>query len=235
MDPKSFYESMYGENRNADLHLKPVERRLSKYNPNRYALVLENLGKNHRILDLGCGDGELLIPMRASYQEVWGLDISRSRLDRVETRIESENGIYLMEGDINTTLNFADKYFDTITIVAVLEHVFDPYSVLRECCRLLRPGGTLMVYVPNVAILTNRMRLLFGRLPVTSRESGWDGGHLHYFTEGSLKKLFSDTGFQVRRVTAGGYFAKLRRWWLSLLCPDMLVVGVKKNEDCTSN
>lgn len=57
---------------------------------------------------------------------------------------------------------------------------------------------------------------------------GWDGGHLHYFTRASLKKLFQDEGFKVVKITNGGIFARPRRTWGSLLGADIVVVGVKE-------
>jgi hypothetical protein len=63
---------------------------------------------------------------------------------------------------------------------------------------------------------------------MASNTEGWDGGHLHYFTRTSLKKLFQDEGFKVVKVTSGGIFARPRRIWGSLLAADILVVGVKE-------
>ena len=83
--------------------------------------------------------------------------------------------------------------------------------------------------VPNVAWLPKRIRLLVGKSPVTSAEPGLsDGGHLHYFTRASLKKLFLDEGFRVVRITSGGIFAKPRRIWSSLLGADIVMLGIKE-------
>jgi hypothetical protein len=71
----------------------------------------------------------------------------------------------------------------------------------------------------------NRLRLSGGKLPVTSRASGWDGGHLHYFTRSSLKQLLEKEGFSVMKITSGGVFRKIRNLWGSLLSSDILIVG----------
>lgn len=117
---------------------------------------------------------------------------------------------------------FPDGFFDGVTLLAVLEHVFDPYAVIREVHRVLRPGGELVVDVPNVASFTNRIRILFGRLPVTSADPGWDGGHLHYFTKHALDRFLFNEGFDIlARKTSGGH-PHLRERWISFLAGDLI-------------
>jgi SAM-dependent methyltransferase len=121
-------------------------------------------------------------------------------------------------------LPFPDEHFDGITFLAVLEHVFDPYTVIREIHRVLRPGGELVLAVPNVASLTNRARILLGRIPVTSTDDGWDGGHLHYFTKHDLDWFLRSEGFEVlTRKTSGGH-PELREWWISLLAGELIYI-----------
>jgi SAM-dependent methyltransferase len=125
--------------------------------------------------------------------------------------------------DLNADpLPFPEAHFDGVVHLAVLEHVFDPFAVIREVRRVLRPGGEFVIAVPNVASLTNRLRILFGRIPVTSSDAGWDGGHLHYFTKHALDHFLADEGFEViERRTTGGH-AALREWWISLLAGELV-------------
>ncbi len=227
MDSKTFYERMYGERTEPVPRLPFLYRKLRRFELNRYEMASRSAPGGDRALDIGCGDGDLMLRLKDKYQEVWGVDIAQSRIDRVKKKAESIPGLCAKVDDANGRLDFEDGYFDTITAVSLLEHVFDPYFFVSECHRLLRQGGTLIVQVPNVAWLLNRMRIFIGRLPVTSEETGWDGGHLHYFTRSSLKKLFISQGFAVTKVTSGGIFARVRRVWGSLLGPDILIAGKK--------
>lgn len=88
--------------------------------------------------------------------------------------------------------------------------------------RVLRPGGELVIDVPNVASFTNRLRILLGRVPVASRDPGWDGGHLHYFTKHALDRFLKSEGFDIldRKTTGGQPY--LREWWISLLGGELL-------------
>lgn len=231
MNPKEFYDSMYGDQHTEQApatHTRILGRLIQRYMIDRYELTEENLPGHGRVLDLGCGDGELLSAMSNRYDEVWGVDIVQKRIDRIKAKTGGDNKIHLKVADLSERLDFADDYFDCVAVVAVLEHLFDPYSILQECYRILRPGGTLIVLVPNIAYVLNRIRLLAGRLPITSRASGWDGGHLHYFTRSSLKQLLQGGGFNVVKITAGQPFGFLRVWG-SLLCGDILIIGEKKN------
>ena len=125
---------------------------------------------------------------------------------------------------------FEDGTFDTITVAAVLEHIFDPYHLAKECHRLLRGGGSLIVQVPNIAWLPYRIRSLMGKVPEPPHceDAEWDYAHLHSFTRQSLKKLLEREGFEVVKVTCGGILAGPRRIYGSLLGADIAMVGVKK-------
>lgn len=231
MGTNEFYDTIYKSDSSARSKTSFLYRKLRRYELNRYELTCRMAPGGDSLLDIGCGDGELLLLLRNKYRELWGIDISKPRIDRILQRIETENysNVHMKLGDVDQRISFEDESFDTVTAVAVLEHIFNPYHVMRECRRLLRQDGTLIVMVPNVAYLPNRIKLLFGKLPVTSNGiDGWDGGHLHYFTGASLQELFEDEGFRVVKCTCGGIFAGPRSFWGYLLGGDILVKGIKK-------
>ena len=235
MSVQDFYDDMYRHDKpnkpRFSLYTSVLNRMLARFGVDRYRLTYQLLPGGDSVLDVGCGEDLTLMPLRSKYREVYGIDISKTRIERMQERFGHDPGIHLSVGDVNSRLSFADASFDAIIAIAILEHIFDPYHFMRECYRLLKTGGCLIVYVPNVAVLGNRIRLLMGKFPVTSNEEGWDGGHLHYFTRASLKKLFLDDGFKVAKITSGGILATLGRPW-SLLSPlldgDIIMVGIKE-------
>lgn len=228
MGVREYYEKEYGDASTRRLRLPFLYRKLRRFELNRYDLTLEVIPGGNSVLDIGCGDGDLLIRLRDKYREVWGIDIAKPRIDRIQKKLGSESGIHVKVEDANERLNFQNSSFDTIIAVAVLEHLFDPYHFMRECHRLLRKGGTLIVEVPNIAWLPYRMRLLMGKVPEAPHCEGgeWDYAHLHYFTRASLRDLFDQEGYKVVKITSGGIFGRERRMWGSLLGPDILMVGV---------
>lgn len=227
MTIKKFYEEMYDDQAKSKPKLPYLYRKLRTFELNRYELAFQLAPGGNMLLDIGCGDGELLLRLKNKYREVWGVDIAKPRISRIQKKISNMPDIHVKVEDINQRLNFKDTYFDTIIVIAVLEHVFDPFHLIRECHRLLIKGGMLIVEVPNVAWLPNRIRLAMGKLPVTSDASGWDGGHLHYFTRASLKRLLLDEEFKIMKITSGGIFARPRRLWGSLLGADIIMLGIK--------
>ena len=206
--------------------------RLRKFETNRVSAVLGLLPSGEKLLDVGCGEGSLVTKAKEKFKEVHGIDLSASRIEKAKAnadeRFPNSKQMYFSLADIDNGIPYADSVFDVVTCLAVLEHVFNPYYVIREVNRVLITGGTLIVEVPNVAWLPRRLSLLFGKLPVTSNaENDWEVGHLHYFTMFSLCKLFKDAGFKVFLKTGSGIFSKLRDWWPSLLTGDLIIKGIK--------
>lgn len=122
--------------------------------------------------------------------------------------------------------------FGAVSAIAVIEHVFDPYFVVGEINMVLKDGDIFVAQVPNIAYIKQRVKLLLGKLPVTSspynwKEIGWDGGHLHYFTMNKFCLLFESQGFHIDKKSGSGFFAKFRNWYPSLLTGDLFIKAIK--------
>jgi methionine biosynthesis protein MetW len=160
--------------------------------------IKQILGSGHRIIDLGCGSGQLLDDLADQFEERIGFDISRARLN---SRVDSEpiNWIF-HEADLNAPLPLEDKFADAVIANQVIEHIVDPFHFLSEIHRILRPGGCCIITTPNIRYLKHILHLLLsGYGPRTaggnSLEGYWDDGHLHYFTHKDLRELFMQVGF----------------------------------------
>jgi methionine biosynthesis protein MetW len=229
MDPATFYKQLWSVKNQAEP--APVARRdvLHRwlldpiFDPaanGRHQVAIEMLGRGERFLDIGCWDGAFLESVRGRtlFEELHGIDIGAEMIESVRRK-----GFVGQVVDMNRDLlPFPSAHFDAITMLAVLEHVFDPVAAIREVHRVLRPGGTLIIDVPNVGSFSNRLRILAGRIPVTSLDPGWDGGHLHYFTKRDFDRFLRRYGFEIlRRKTSGGHPA-LRERWISLLAGELI-------------
>jgi SAM-dependent methyltransferase len=103
------------------------------------------------LLDLGCGSGELARHLAGTGYRMTGCDIAPEMLRQAEMadRAQSVRWIRLDPGW--RTLPFASGSLDAVIAASVLEYVPEPRAVLRECARVLRPGGTLLCTVPDLA------------------------------------------------------------------------------------
>lgn len=97
---------------------------------------------NCHLLDIGCGwDAKLLRSIESYIQKGVGIDFKAPLIN--EPKIET------IEANLKSTLPFPDKSFDLITLLAVLEHLDDDFSILKESARVLKPGGGIVVTVPS--------------------------------------------------------------------------------------
>ncbi len=227
---QNFYDKMYSSKK-PKTDTPWLFKKLRRFEKYREEAVIELLPKKgEKLLDIACGDGTLLFKLAKHFQKLWGVDISPVRIKRArhKTKKTGLKNIYFKIADIDQGLPLKDASFDVVTAVAILEHVFDPYFVVDEIKRILKPGGVFIIEVPNIGWLPRRLDLLLGKLPRTSDEAGWDGGHLHYFTQGTLEKLLKDSGLKIEIIIGSGIFADWRNWWPSLLCGDLIVKAVKK-------
>ncbi len=100
--------------------------------------------KAGRLLDVGCGDGRRLALFKAK-----GWDVVGQEVDPESVKVaKAKYGLDVRLGDLEK-LSFPDNFFDAITMNHVIEHLYDPRSVLDECYRILKSGGKLVMITPN--------------------------------------------------------------------------------------
>jgi methionine biosynthesis protein MetW len=150
------------------------------------------------VLDVGCGRGTLGSVLRDRGWRVCGIErhpvaveAARKRLDRV---IQADLGDFdRVEAELG------GERFDVLVFSDVLEHVPDPPGVLRHYLRWLRPGGRVLVSVPNFVVWTNRLRLLAG--VVAENDSGvMDRTHLHVFSFATARRMVECAGLRVEGI-----------------------------------
>lgn len=130
-------------------------------NDKAFELITARLHGGSRVLDLGAGRGHLARRVGAWFA-ARGQDVSERVLaaDIAEAPFEAAE-VPFRRVDFNQPLPFADRSFDLIYSIEVSEHLHRPYDVLKECARLLEPGGWLVLSTPNILNLQSRFRFLF--------------------------------------------------------------------------
>ncbi|MBI3980146.1 MAG: class I SAM-dependent methyltransferase [Chloroflexi bacterium] len=168
---------------------------------------VERWATGGRLLDVGCGSGDFLAAMARAGWTAVGLDVAHA----VVRACVAAHALPAVEAVADLSMPFRAEAFDVITYWDVLEHLHDPRRALAEARRLVRPGGTLVVTVPDAASFQAR---LFGPY--------WQGfdapRHLSMFTRPTLARLLAETGWTVAEVStftgATRTFLLSLGWWL---------------------
>lgn len=163
-----------------------------------HKLVAQEIGSGQAVLDVGCNKGYFKSLIDQS-NKVYGIDLEDSDLATAEA-----NGYYYVEKvDLNncSTLKLRDK-FDVIVFADVLEHLLNPVDVLRYFTKNhLKSGGRIIISLPNVAHITIRAQLLFGRFSYT--DAGiLDRTHLHFYTQESAREFVGKSGLVIVKEKA---------------------------------
>lgn len=202
----------------------------SNYKKNREQMAFQLLNVGERFLDIGCGQGNLVLQASQKFEEVYGLDSAteRIRLAQETSKAKGEARIYFQAADAAKGIPFDDAYFDAVSCITTLEHIYNPVELLKEVRRVLKYRGDFLVIVPNTAYLPRRFCALFGKPPHTSSAAGlMDGGTLHYFTLGSLTLLLQQEGFKIVKTDNIGRLWFLRGWWKSMLASGLVIKAIK--------
>jgi 2-polyprenyl-3-methyl-5-hydroxy-6-metoxy-1,4-benzoquinol methylase len=148
--------------------------------------------QNNRLLDLGCGAGDLLEAARKHGWQAQGVDVAAQVVNHVRQR-----GFEVFEGELHEAV-FPAAQFDVVTAAELLEHIFDPRALLREVARILRPGGLFWTTTPHARGISARMLGLKWRCI-------WPPEHLQLFSIRGLQALLREAGFRDIHVdTTGG-------------------------------
>ena len=117
------------------------------------ANLIERYRKRGRLLDVGAGFGFFLSEMKERGWEVAGIEISQKAIDHARNVL----GITVHEGTLEQ-IGFPENAFDVVSGFYVIEHLSRPMEFLRECYRILKPGGLLLLRYPHTTPIKNLLR-----------------------------------------------------------------------------
>jgi SAM-dependent methyltransferase len=167
-----------------------------------------------RLLDIGCGNGRLLWRALRDGWQVKGLELSADMAAFAAERV----GCEVLTDDF-LTLDPAPEdreSFDVVSLRHVLEHLPDPLRAMEKIGALLRPGGLLLVEMPNIEGLSKRWVRFSARHGLHRRHfpPGFAAGHACEYSRRSFTALLARTGFELTRWET--YSKKpLANWLLS--------------------
>lgn len=170
--------------------------------------------KGKRFLDVGCFDGQFTMACASLVQasDVYGLEIDGRIAQKAQKR-----GVNVVIGDAGHRFPFKLGYFDVVMANQILEHVLDVDNMLNECHRVLRNNGIMLLAIPNLCSLLQRILVLFGCQPTVLHVSEIQVGnflkgievsseHLHGFAPPALEDLLRYHHFHIEKVCGSGFY-----------------------------
>ena len=152
------------------------------------------VGAGQEVIDIGCGEGYLATELKKSANRITGIDVlptasETSSLDRYYSA-DLDNGIS------SVIRQLKGERFTRAILLDVLEHLKKPETILDECHEILGRDGQLIISVPNIANISVRLMLLFGRFNYTERGI-MDKTHLRFFTRKTARKMVESRGYEI--------------------------------------
>lgn len=164
-------------------------------------IIAEHIDPGTRVLDIGCGSGELLAVLRDTRKvDARGLEIDGERVSDAVAR-----GLSVVQGNADTDLaDYPDASFDYAVLSQTLQTAREPHIILDQITRI---GKQAFVSITNFAHWRSRLSLaLGGRMPVTRQlpETWYETPNIHHSTIDDFRALVNDRGLTVR----GQWFLK---------------------------
>jgi len=155
-----------------------------------------------RVLELGCGRGDTLAYLKREGRCEWagGIELFPAAAAVARGRVD-----WLLEGDAERLdIGLAPASLDLVLCLDVLEHLVDPWTMMRRLAALLRPGGAVVASIPNVRNRRVLFPLLFRGSFEYANEGLLDRTHLRFFTRRSAVALLESAGLRVDLVRDTG-------------------------------
>ena len=159
--------------------------------------LLDRIGTDARsVLEFGCGEAPLGAALKARQKcRVVGVELDKQAAAIARRRIDD-----VYQGDVREIINIIDEQFDWIIGGDIVEHLDDPWSFLSELRRIAKPGGHLLLSLPNLSNASVVADLLQGRFDYVYMGLTCVG-HVRFFTRRSIEELLAIAGWEPVEIT----------------------------------
>jgi 2-polyprenyl-3-methyl-5-hydroxy-6-metoxy-1,4-benzoquinol methylase len=150
-----------------------------------------------KTVEFGCGRGGFssLLKERLG-SEAWAVEIDRNCVDAAAAKLDKVICADAYEG----LKQLPDHYFDACIFFDILEHLTDPYSLLKAVKTKLAPSGVVVASIPNIRYYRAFTEYVFGADWRYRQQGIMDKTHLRFFTKKSTLRMFDELGFDVLTI-----------------------------------
>lgn len=174
--------------------------------------LIPDLGRNTRVLDVGCGNGAVTAQVARLAGKVVGIDMSESGIELARRNCPTAR-FEVLPADAHLLGNLGEEPFDLVYSLEVVEHLYQVPGFIEGCFAATRKGGTFICSTPYHGYAKNLMIALSDRWD-KHHSSGVDGEHIQFFSRKSLSRLLEKAGFGDLKFRGAGRAPYL---WKSML------------------
>ena len=176
--------------------------------------LLNLLPKNQpdlRVLDIGCGNGFMASRIAEKGFEVIGIDTSKDGIDIAKKAYP--NIEFKMVSAYDELIDISGKV-DVAIVADVIEHLYSPKTLIKNVDSVLKPGGMLIISTPYHGYIKNLALSIFNKWDC-HHTANWEGGHIKFFSEKTLRELLQEFRFcDISFHNAG----RIKWLWKSMIC-----------------
>lgn len=169
---------------------------------------LPNLKGDETFLDIGCGHGSVSGELIKRGYKVSGIEINKDAIESLEKK-----GFEVFKKDISKPLEM-DRKFDVVMLLDVLEHLFDPYSLLNEAKKVTKERGSIIVTVPLYFDILDRFKILFTGSVISmdnlcygeenyKKFRSYNYDHIRFFRPQEMLEMGESLGLKVDKIEYG--------------------------------
>jgi len=170
----------------------------SYFSNTRYDLIELVADGNNKILEVGCGEGNTgkALKEQGKATEVVGIEKESVIADIAKTKLDK-----VICADVEAVeLPFSQGYFDYVIMGDVLEHLYDPWALVRKLRPYLKKGGYILASIPNIRNWRIVKDLVLKGEWKYCHDGLLDDAHLRFFTKKTIIRLFQSEHFVVNRI-----------------------------------
>lgn len=149
------------------------------------------------ILECGVANGGVAGLLSKEGANCFGVDVNPRKID----------GVIIKQTDLNDNIPDFGIRFDVIFAGEVMKHLFNDSKFISKCREVLKPNGLLIITVPNLGFIANRLLMLFGKMPMFVYASY----HYHIYNKKIIENLMRQEGYEIVKIISSHLLFSTRR------------------------